>query len=127
MYRLADLEFEPTEYISAQQQDDILTRYSQLWLAKSQYIQVADLTHFLKDEWYYVGTDYFVIKGKASFYKGVIVVARKEKLIAYLIRIIQLNDVRSVFIIPQQHQNMLVRLDDEGSLILSIAEDGSIR
>ena len=81
MYNLADLDFEPTENISETQKEYILALVSQLWINGSDYIQVTDLDEMLTDEFYYVGTEYFVVKGKSSFYKGIIVVAAKEKLI----------------------------------------------
>lgn len=118
MYNLSDLDFELTENISETQKEDILALVSQLWINGSHYIQVTDLGEILIDKFYYVGTERFVVKGKSSFYKGIIVVAAKEKLIEYLIRIIRLDDARSVFIIPKNQQNMLLRLDDEGSLML---------
>lgn len=126
MYTLADLEYEPTESISEMQTEDILALRDQLWGRASQYIQVTDLEEILKDELYYVGTEYFVIKGKSSFYKGCIVVAKKQKLIEYLNRVIQLNDVRSIFIIAKNQQNMLLCLDDEGSLLLSVLDDKTV-
>ena len=123
MYNLADLDFEPTENISETQKEYILALVSQLWINGSDYIQVTDLDEMLTDEFYYVGTEYFVVKGKSSFYKGIIVVAAKEKLIEYLIRMIRLDDARSVFISPKNQQNMLLRLDDEGSLMLTKADE----
>ncbi len=123
MYNLADLDFEPTENISETQKEYILALVSQLWINGSDYIQVTDLDEMLTDEFYYVGTEYFVVKGKSSFYKGIIVVAAKEKLIEYLIRMIRLDDARSVVIIPKNQQNMLLRLDDEGSLMLTKADE----
>lgn len=119
MYNLLDLESESSESISEIQKEKILALYSLMQGYASQYIQLADLNEILKDTFYYVGVEYFVIKGKSSFYKGVIVVASKENLVAYLVRIIQLNDCRSVFIIPKNHQNLLISLDDEGCLMLS--------
>ena len=118
MYNLADLDFEPTENISEIQTEEILVLRDQLWMNGSHSIQAADLDEILTDEFYYVGTEHFVVKGKSSFYKGIIVVAAKEKLIEYLIRIIRLDDARSIFILPKNQQNMLLRLDDEGSLML---------
>ncbi|WP_111859153.1 hypothetical protein [Acinetobacter sp. CFCC 10889] len=118
MYNLADLDFEPTENISEIQTEEILVLRDQLWMNGSHSIQAADLDEILTDEFYYVGTEHFVVKGKSSFYKGLIVVAAKDKLIEYLIRIIRLDDARSVFILPKNQQNMLLRLDDEGSLML---------
>ncbi len=118
MYNLSDLDFELTENISETQKEEVLVLRDQLWINGSHSIQAADLDEVLTDEFYYVGTERFVVKGKSSFYKGIIVVAAKEKLIEYLIRIIRLDDARSVFIIPKNQQNMLLRLDDEGSLML---------
>ena len=123
MYNLVDLDFEPTENICEAQKEYMLALFSQLWINGSDYIQVTDLDEMLTDEFYYVGTEYFVVKGKSSFYKGIIVVAAKEKLIEYLIRMIRLDDARSVFIIPKNQQNMLLRLDDEGSLMLTKADE----
>ena len=123
MYNLADLDFEPTIIISETQKEDILALVSQLWINGSHYIQETALDKILTDEFYYVGTEYFVVKGKSSFYKGIIVVTAKEKLIEYLIRMIRLDDARSVFIIPKNQQNMLLRLDDEGSLMLTKADE----
>ena len=123
MYNLADLDFEPTENISEIQTEEILVLRDQLWMNGSHSIQAADLDEILTDEFYYVGTEHFVVKGKSSFYKGIIVVAAKEKLIEYLIRIIRLDDARSIFILPKNQQNMLLRLDDEGSLMLTKADE----
>lgn len=126
MYQLHDLDFEKAEQISVQQKEEILILHDQLWISDSQYVQATDLDQILMDEYYYVCTDYCVVKGKTSVYKGIIVVAKKAKLIEYLARIIQLNEVRSLFIIAKNQHNMLLRLDDEGGLMLSVMNRSSI-
>ena len=125
MYQLHDLDFEKAEQISVRQKEEILTLHDQLWIS-SQYVQATDLDQIFMDEYYYVCTDYCVVKGKTSVYKGIIVVAKKAKLIEYLARIIQLNEVRSLFIIAKNQHNMLLRLDDEGCLMLSVMNRSSI-
>lgn len=120
MYNLLDLKFESrlTEENDEITKDEILSIYDKYFICNQKYVEVSDLEYIFNDTFYYVGVNYFVSKGKKYFYKGVIVLASKNNLIEYLVNVITKNDSRSIFIIPKNNRDMLLLLDDEGSLVL---------
>ena len=120
MYNLLDLKSEDkrTKEIDEAKKEEILSIYDDFFLFNSRYIAVLELKNILKDSLYYVGSNFFIKKGKVCIYKGGIVVSSKENLIDYLLKVIRENDSRSIFIIPKNDKNMLLLLDNEGSLIL---------
>lgn len=120
MYNLLDLKSEEklTKEIDETKKEEILSIYDDFFIFNSRYIDVLELKDILKDSLYYVGSNFFIKKGKVCIYKGVMVVSSKENLIDYLLKIIRENDSRSIFVIPKNDKNMLLLLDDEGGLIV---------
>ncbi|WP_315078538.1 hypothetical protein [Acinetobacter guillouiae] len=118
MYDLSDLKSEIIENNNSIKTEEILSVYSKFMINSHESIDITELDDILDDEFYYVGVDYFVSKGKLYFFKGVIVIASKENLIEYLVNVIAGNDSRSIFIIPKNNRDMLLLLDDEGSLVV---------
>ncbi len=119
MYDLSDLESEPIKEHYALDEEEILNFYDKLKCGStSQEVQLNELENIFKEEFYYVGVDYFIVKGKSIIFKGKIVISTKENLIKYIFKVLQNNDFRSIFILPKERKNMLLLIDDEGSLIL---------
>lgn len=114
MYNFLDLKSEVIENNNSIKTEEILSIYSAFILNSNESIDIKELD----DDFYYVGLDYFILRGKMYFFKGIIVIASKDNLIKYLLNVIIKNDSRSIFIIPKNNKDMLLLLDDEGSLIL---------